>query len=247
MLRDALRRWLRRQTFDPTLLGMFVNPFFLTRRALARAMRDQAPRVQGRVLDVGCGQKPYRHMFQASAYLGVEIDTPESRATSQADYFYDGRRLPFQEGEFDTIICNEVLEHVFEPNEFVIELNRVLRDGGTLVLTAPFVWDEHAQPYDYARYSSFGLRHLLRKHGFDIDAHVKTLGNFAMLCQLVNAYIYKVTVTRYPLLNLLLVALFMAPISAFGLLAGRVLPSNGDLYLDNVVAAVKPGKLAHAE
>jgi SAM-dependent methyltransferase len=240
MLELALRRWWRRQAFDPSLVGIFVNPFFLTRRALARAMRRLASRVRGRVLDVGCGQKPYMEMFNVSAYIGVEIDTPENRLKNrQADHFYDGRHLPFKDGEFDTVVCNQVLEHVFEPEEFLAELSRVLRGGGALVLTVPFVWDEHEQPFDYARYSSFGLRHLLAKHGFEVSEQVKTLADASALCQLGNAYLYKVLRTRSLILNVLVTAVFMAPISLWGLVVGRLLPRNDDLYLDNVVVAHK--------
>ena len=58
-------------------------------------------------------------------------------------------------------MCNQVLEHVFNPDDFVREIARVLKPGGALLLTVPFVWNEHEQPYDYARYSSFGLRAFL--------------------------------------------------------------------------------------
>jgi SAM-dependent methyltransferase len=226
--------------FDPTLLGIFVNPFFLTRRALARSMRKLAGSVQGRVLDVGCGQKPYMQMFDVTEYVGVEIDTPENRAQRKpADVFYDGRHLPFGEAEFDTVVCNQVLEHVFEPETFVAELCRVLKPNGALVLTVPFVWDEHEQPFDYARYSSFGLRHLLSKHGFELTDHAKTLADASALCQLGNAYLFKILRTRWLLVNILITTVIMAPISLWGLLLSRVLPANADLYLDNVVVARK--------
>lgn len=244
---SALRQWIRRQAYDPGYLGMLVNPFFLTRRALARAMRQMAPSVQGRVLDVGCGQKPYLGMLSVSSYIGLEIDTPENRRGKRADAFYDGTHFPFDSGEFDSVLCNQVLEHVFEPDMFIAEVHRVLKPGGTLVLTVPFVWDEHEQPYDYARYSSFGLRHLLSKHGFILDREIKTLPDVAVLHQLLNAYLYKVLLTRSPVLNLVITAILMAPISCAGLLFSRILPNNADLYLDNVVLARKnaaPGQVA---
>jgi SAM-dependent methyltransferase len=236
------KAWFRKQAFDPGLLGMFVNPFFLARRGLAQAMRKFAGHVQGRVLDVGCGQKPYRAMFKTSEYIGVEIDSPENRKSKAADHFYDGKHLPFADGDFDTVLCNQVLEHVFEPDEFVDELHRVLKPGGALVLTAPFAWDEHEQPFDYARYSSFGLRHLLTKHGFEITDQIKTLPDVSMLCQLGNAYVFKLTYTRFRMVNLLVTAVLMAPISLSGVIMGSLLPRNDDLYLDNVVVARKPNR-----
>lgn len=240
MLKPVLSRWLSRQMFDPTLAGVLVNPFFLTRRALARAMRGCASHVRGRVLDVGCGQKPYIGMFSMTEYVGLEVDSTENRKNKLADFFYDGRRFPFGDAEFDTVVCNQVLEHVFEPDEFVREIRRVLRPGGALILTVPFVWDEHEQPFDYARYSSFGLRHLLSSQGLVVEEHRKTCADTSVLFQLGNAYLFKVLQTRFRLLNLLLTAVLMAPLSLFGLVAGRLLPRNDDLYLDNIVIARRP-------
>jgi SAM-dependent methyltransferase len=241
----SLKTWLRRQAFDPGPAGMLVNPFFLARRGLMRAMRKFAGRVSGRLLDVGCGQKPYRDVFDVSSYIGVEIDSPANRKSKRADYFYDGRHLPFADHEFDAVLCNQVLEHVFEPEEFVAELLRVLKPGGILLLTVPFVWDEHEQPFDYARYSSFGLRHLLAKHGFVVDEHHKTLADASVLCQLWNAYIFKITQTRFRILNLLFTALLMAPVSLAGVVLSPLLPRNADLYLDNIVVAHRRSESAN--
>jgi hypothetical protein len=113
-------------------------------------------------------------------------------------------------------------------------------------LTVPFVWDEHEQPFDYARYSSFGLRHLLSKHGFVIEEQVKTLADASMLCQLLNAYLFKVTQTRSRLVNLAVTAVLMSPVSLIGRLVALIAPRNPDLYLDNVSVARKRERVAEA-
>ncbi|HLY96658.1 MAG TPA: class I SAM-dependent methyltransferase, partial [Sideroxyarcus sp.] len=146
---------------------------------------------------------------------------------------------PFQSREFDGIICNQVLEHVFEPDRFLQEMHRVLKPGGQLLLTVPFVWDEHEQPWDYARYSSFGLRSLLERNGFEVVVQEKTNADVRALFQLVNAYLYKVLWTRWSTLNLLICAIVMAPFNILGALLHRLLPPNNDLYLDQVVLARK--------
>jgi SAM-dependent methyltransferase len=239
MLARVLLPWIRKQAFHPSPIGMLVNPFYLARRGLVESMRVLAPHLHGRVLDVGCGQKPYANLLTISEYVGVEIDTPENRRLKNADFFYNGRDLPFGDAEFDAVLCNQVLEHVFEPDAFVREINRVLRPGGVLMLTVPFVWDEHEQPVDYARYSSFGLKYLLEKHGFRIELQRKTLADASLLFQLANAYVYKITRTRFRALNLAATVFLMAPLSLLGLIAGAILPGNADLYLDNVVLSRK--------
>lgn len=229
------------QMARPGVLGLFVNPFYFARQGLYAAVRELAPQIRGRVLDVGCGDRPYESLIPAREYVGLEIDTPEARTRGKADAYYDGRRFPFEDGAFDAVLCNQVLEHVFEPEEFVREIARVLKPGGRLLLTVPFVWDEHEQPRDYARYSSFGLKALLEKHGLRLEAQRKTAADLRVLFQMANAYLYKVTVTRSPYLNLLAALVFMAPLNLIGSVLAWVAPSNPDLYLDNVVLAAKSG------
>jgi SAM-dependent methyltransferase len=235
----ALKSLYTEQMARPGLIGLFINPFYFARRELAVAVRELAPRLGGRVLDVGCGDRPYEHMIPAGEYVGLEIDTPENRARARADAYYDGRRFPFEDGAFDAVLCNQVLEHVFEPEAFVGEIARVLKTGGRLLLTVPFVWDEHEQPRDYARYSSFGLRALLEKHGLRLEQQRKTAADLRALFQMANAYLYKVTVTRNPYANLLAALVLMAPVNLAGTLLAWVAPANRDFYLDNVVLAEK--------
>ena len=238
-----LKELYTRQQFHPSFLGMFTNPFYFARKGLADAIRSFAPRITGKTLDVGCGQKPYEHFFVTSEYVGIEIDTAENRLIKKADYYYDGVTFPFENGDFDSVICNQVLEHVFNPHQFLTEISRIIKNGGHLLLTVPFIWDEHEQPNDYARYTSFGLRHLLKLHGFELIENKKTQSDASLFFQLINAYLYKVTATRSLYLNILLTMLLMSPFNILGALLSRIFPSNQDLYLDNVVLAQKNNRL----
>lgn len=195
--------------------------------------------MEGRLLDVGCGRKPYRGLFQTNEYVGLEIDTPENRANKQADFYYDGNKFPFVSDEFDGVICNQVLEHVFTPDQFLDEIHRVLKNDGLLLLTVPFVWDEHEQPWDFARYSSFGLKNLVERNGFEILEQRKTNADVRALFQLINAYLQKVLWTKSSVMNLILCAILMAPFNILGMVLYRLLPRNPDLYLDQVVLARK--------
>jgi SAM-dependent methyltransferase len=234
-----ITRYLAGQQFNPGLMGPWVNPFFLARRELFRCMSRTAHHLSGRVLDVGCGCKPYRALFSVGEYVGLEIDTPLNRASKRADFFYDGQSFPFPDQSFDGVVCNQVLEHVFDPAPFLREIRRILRPGGRMLLSVPFIWDEHEQPWDYARYSSFGLRHLLKVTGFLIIEHHKLNADVRALIQLVNAYLFKVLQTSSPALNLMLCAIFMAPLTILGVLLHRLLPANPDLYLDQLVVVGK--------
>lgn len=236
-LRQLALTFARARQFNPGIAGIAVTPFFLARRALWNNLVDVSKCVSGRLLDVGCGTMPYRSLFSVQHYVGLEIDSEQARTRNVADFFYDGTTFPFESDRFDGVLCNQVLEHVFNPIEFLSEIHRVLKPDGTLILTVPFVWDEHEQPFDYARYTSFGLSHLLKKAGFHIQIHRKTLGNAAILLQLLNAYLFKTIAPRRAVSHAALGVLLFAPVSLIGLVVGALLPANSDLFLDHVVVA----------
>lgn len=231
--------WYQAQNFRPGRLGWLVNPFYFARRGLLDGLREFFPRLRGEVLDVGCGTKPYRGLIPAVNYVGLEIDSPIARELSMAEVFYDGKKFPFNDGCFDGVFCSQVFEHVFSPDTFLREIHRVLRPGGCLLMTVPFAWDEHEQPYDYARYSTFGLRELLKQSGFEVEFQRKTMADARVLFQLTNAYVFKITRTKRRSVNLLATLLLMAPVNLLGMLAGLILPSNPDLFLDQIVFARK--------
>ncbi|CAN5263615.1 hypothetical protein BH23GEM4_BH23GEM4_11570 [soil metagenome] len=78
-------------------------------------------------------------------------------------------RLPMRNGTFDAVLCTQTLEHLEWPREAVAEMHRVLKPGGALYLSAPMAHCEHQQPYDFFRYTSFGLRSILTHAGFTKD------------------------------------------------------------------------------
>jgi SAM-dependent methyltransferase len=236
---DRLRKRYLKEQFQPGWLAVFINPFYFARRGLFRHVAELGIHITGKTVDVGCGQKPYEHLCRASSYIGLELDTPENRARKKADVFYTGESFPFLEKEFDSIICNQVLEHVFTPDSFLKELGRILKPGGMLLLTVPFVWDEHEQPADYARYSSFGIASILERSGFEVIAARKSVDDVRAIVQLVNGYLYKKTLSSNRLLNIAATVFLMTPFNILGSVLGMLLPRNSDLYLDNIILARK--------
>ena len=234
-----LRKCYFHELFFPSVFGLLINPFYFARKGLAKHITDLAVNIAGKTLDVGCGTKPYVHLYRSSEYIGLEIDTPQNRADKKADYFYDGNTFPFDNGSFDSLVVNEVFEHVFNPDQFLDEAVRILKPNGVVVLTMPFVWDEHEQPYDFARYSSFGIKALLEKHGFEVLEQRKSTDDIRVIFQLLNAYIYKKTVTKNAYFNVLITLVFIAPFNILGELLFMITPRNPDLYLDNIVLARK--------
>ena len=124
---------------------------------------------KGRVLDVGAGEAPWRDLMPPEVdYVGVDADlSGEFGMRRQSNIiYYDGKKLPYEDGSFDYVLCTEVLEHVPDPFAFLTDLQRVLRQDGTLILTVPWSARLHHLPYDYGRFTRFGLAALLHATGF---------------------------------------------------------------------------------
>ena len=231
---------IRKEDFDPGLIGLFVNPYYFARKELIRNIRLFSNYIRGLTLDVGCGQKPYQRFFtNSTGYVGLEFEDGGSVKNKEVDYFYDGRVFPFDDERFDSVVAFEVLEHVFNPGEFLSEINRVLKAEGALLMSVSFIWDEHEQPFDYGRYTSFGLKFLLDKYGFEVVECRKALADIRVVFQIINAYLYKKIRTKNSYFNILAVLVFISPFNIMGQFLSRISPANNDLYLDNIVLAKK--------
>lgn len=236
-----MKEWIRRAMFEAPWWAVFINPHYLPRRSLWLAMRRASVQLRGRILDVGCGVQPYRALMTAAeSVIGLELDTEQSRVRKNADAYYDGRSIPFESASFDGVVCNQVLEHVFEPEQFIREIGRVLAPSGTLVLSVPFVWPEHEQPWDSQRYSSFGLKALLQRNGFHVLDHKKLVTGGAAICALVADWVNG-KARRAPLPLRLTIRLVAAcPLSLVGIFLTKVGSSDSEeFYLDNFVVAQK--------
>lgn len=233
--------WVRiaKEMFEPGLLGLIVNPFYFARKGLLQHISSLAPQLKGKVLDIGCGTKPYQKYFASNEYIGMEIGTKKNLKKNIADVYYDGDRFPFEENSFESSLCTEVFEHIYNPNKFLDEVYRILKPNGTLLMTVPFVWDEHGQPYDFSRYSSFGIILLLKKHGFEILELRKSINDIRIIFQLINLYIYKKRIKANKYIDLLQTIIVMGPLNILGSILGVILPQNDDLYLDNIILAKK--------
>lgn len=197
--------------------------------------------MQGRLLDFGCGSKPYRALFQVTEYIGTDIEVSGHDHTNEhIDVYYDGRTLPFADASFDSIFSSEVFEHIFNLPEILDELCRVLKPGGHMLVTVPFVWDEHEIPYDFARYTSFGLRHIFREKGLELVAERKTTDYVATIFQMWGAYLYQHLFPRSKMVRIALTPVFIMPITLFGLLFSFILPSNRTFFHNNVMVVRKP-------
>ena len=126
---------------------------------LARAsVNDERPLI----IDVGCGHKPYRDLFEASYYVGIDYGT----AGATADLLGDAMCLPIGSAVADIVFTSQVIEHVSNPGRMIAECSRILKPGGYLILTGPFFWPLHEEPNDFFRFTKYGFAHHLANAGF---------------------------------------------------------------------------------
>ncbi|MBM4275648.1 MAG: class I SAM-dependent methyltransferase [Deltaproteobacteria bacterium] len=153
-----------------------IKFFPIKRRQLLAFRRLAAPHLKGRVADVGAGWGPYHREIPHCTIISLDfVPTPVIQVVGSA------LALPFQGKNFDGVILTETLEHVPQPDLALSEAARVLRPGGYLYLTAPQMCQLHYEPYDFFRYTRYGLTQLLTRHGLKILALEPVGGLFTFL------------------------------------------------------------------
>lgn len=151
------------------LLHTWLHPRYLAHRELYNIMALEMPRLKGRLLDVGCGRRPYAELaIGVQEYVGLDMPTT-MHGTNRVDVLGSAVSLPFDNCVFDSLVCTEVLEHVPEPALALQEFVRVMRPGGVMVLTVPLSEQLHEEPHDYYRFTRHSLQHLLQQCGLRIQ------------------------------------------------------------------------------
>jgi SAM-dependent methyltransferase len=142
-----------------------------------------------RVLDVGCGVKPYLPFFRAyvSEYVGVDVDNPTADLEGSAE------DLPVEDARFEVVLCTQTLEHCVDPPRAVRELRRVVADGGRVLASTHGVQVYHPAPHDLWRWTHAGLERLFRDNGsWSAVTVLPGSGTTACLAMLLAYYVHHV-------------------------------------------------------
>lgn len=154
--------------------------FYLIRKSLLEAVTELKPKLHGVVVDLACGVMPYKEYLQSDSidkYIGIDIEPTEYHNQVKPDYYWDGKKIPLDDASVNFLIATEFLEHYFDTNHILKEINRVLKPGGMFFFTVPSVWPLHEAPYDYHRFTYFALEEHFKESGFD-SWEIKPLGGF---------------------------------------------------------------------
>jgi SAM-dependent methyltransferase len=156
-------------------------------RRLEALSRDLGVPVEGRVLDYGSADAPYRHFFSADVDFVVADLPGNPKATMVVNP--DGT-LPADDASFDAVLSTQVLEHVAEPKVYLAECYRVLRPGGRLLLSTHGFMIYHADPDDYWRWTWTGLQRVVQGAGFELVSFEGIMGMIASGLQLIQESVY---------------------------------------------------------
>ncbi len=238
----AIKQKAKEQEFLINRLSLIVNPVYILRKGLVKAIERNSNFVTGVVLDFGCGSKPYVALFKsAESYIGVDISSSgHDHSRSLIDVFYDGMNLPFPNSTFDTVVSFEVFEHVFNLEQVLSEISRVLKPDGHILITTPFCWGEHEQPHDFARYTSFGMKSILERSGFRVLSISKTNNSFLAMSQMLISYISNHALPKGRVLGFFSQLVVVFPLSLLTVVLNKVLPQRYESFSNLVVLAEKP-------
>ena len=152
---------------------------FIVHNAIERALREVVQEFHGVLLDVGSGTKPYKSFILAEnnhilQYVALDLK-PDAGSQCMADLIWDGNTIPLPDNAVSCAMATEVFEHVPDPEKVMNEILRVLKPGGRLFLSVPFLWRLHTVPHDEYRYTPFSLERHLKNAGFS-DITLRPLG-----------------------------------------------------------------------
>ena len=237
-----IKEILNKNLYRPSWYSIVINPYFIVRRNLLSIMVDftNDDFTGKNILDVGCGIKPYESLFLGSSYIGIDIQGGGHKdEEKKPNKFYDGSHIPFDNNCFSYVISTEVLEHVFDPQKLLSEMARVLKPGGSILVTMPFVWPEHEIPFDSQRFTRYKLLQIFKEVGFVDITISERAGVFRVCGQLISAFIFERLFPKNKLLKSISAILLCFPIQVFFIIFDMVF-KNTWIALNYSVKAKKP-------
>ncbi len=152
------------------LKGTFFHPQWFAHRQEKAFFRLIGSHTGMRVLDIGCSdQRIRRFLPKDSAYIGLDYYSTATQWYGTRPAIYgDAHALPFPDNQFQSVLLLDVLEHLSAPEICIAEIGRVLTAGGNLFLKVPFLYPIHDAPFDFHRWTRFGLIQLAQRHGLQV-------------------------------------------------------------------------------
>lgn len=187
-IKEALHGLHRQQTLGAEL----DHPHYISLSLIGNWLQEVAlNEASGVMLDYGCGGQPYKDFFmpKLSRYIGADVSSANGVCLDIE--IEPNQALPLANASIDTVLSTQTLEHLENVEFYISECARVVRANGVLILTAPMQWRHHEVPYDYWRFTQYGLTSLLERQGFTIKSISSCGGVYALLGQIFLSHLHE--------------------------------------------------------
>ncbi len=194
-----------------------LHPQFIINSYLQKARNEALKQITGDLIDIGCGRMSYKSFFlqKATNYTGLDhpLVSKVYNGKTKPDILVDIHKTSIKKDTYDSAVCFEVLEYLTNPQQALLEINRILKPTATFVLTVPFLYPIHDAPHDRYRFTKTALEELLKNAGFKIK-RIEMRGSFwqfwfqSLLVYLFKSIMQKpVLVIFLPLIEILVIIL----------------------------------------
>ena len=173
--------------------SLVFHPQFFLKKYNNTAILLAEKYATGTLLDIGCGRMPYKKRLLPKIKRYIGLDSPVTakmyHGENKPDIFADANKIPLVNKSIDTILSLQVLEHLSEPQKSLSEIKRLLKKNGMLILSTVQYYPLHDEPYDFYRYTKYGLINLLKEQGFKIIKFKEEGNVFILMGQSFNIYL----------------------------------------------------------
>lgn len=241
---SRIKNIIKENTFNPKFIWLFTNSCYFSRKNLFKYFEQNSSYFGWFLLDFGAWESPYKELIKCDKYITLDIEQSwHDNTKNDINYFYDWKKIPFDDNTFDTIISTQVFEHISNLDEIIIELYRVLKKGWKAYFTVPFSWEEHEIPFDFYRFTHYWIKIFLEKAWFKTISIQKSWNYIQVIFQYIICYLLSLFSNfKNNYLKILFIPIKIIIIFVFNILAlllSLILPNNNKVYFDNIILVTK--------
>lgn len=227
-----------------------IHPQFFLKKYSYTSIKLAKKYAHGVLIDVGCGRATYKNAIIPHVDKYITVDSPRTsrlyKGKVHPDILADINNLPLPAKYSDTVLLLMVLEHLSDPQLALLEINRVLKKNGILILSTLQSYPLHDRPYDFFRFTKYGLLHLLETSGFKVVTHkaegnmfIESFQNFNIYCLMAAKKGLSKQVTFLPSVILLPPILIVSIVLNFLAFPFLLVDRNSDFTMIHTIVAKK--------